>query len=113
MLAMDSGTTVVAHSADSSAMGVAASGHSTFASRIAVGHLKLGALHLHWHPRPVHLRGSEELVRLREEGPNIASPRLPGKWRFPLGILLDFLDLILNHDGLIDHVLEIKVINVE
>jgi hypothetical protein len=35
------------------------------------------------------------------------------KWRFSLVILLHFLDLVLNHNGFIDHVLEIDIINVE
>jgi hypothetical protein len=35
------------------------------------------------------------------------------EWRFLLAILLYFLDLVLNHKGLIDHVLEIGVISVE
>jgi hypothetical protein len=46
-------------------------------------------------------------------GPNITYRRLSGEWRLPLAILLYFLDLVLNHDRLIDHVLEIDVINVE
>jgi hypothetical protein len=36
-------------------------------------HWKLRAHHLHWHLRPVHLWWFEELVRLREARPNIAS----------------------------------------
>jgi glycerol-3-phosphate responsive antiterminator len=35
------------------------------------------------------------------------------EWRFPLAILLHFLDLVLNHNGLISHVLEIGVIGDE
>jgi hypothetical protein len=35
------------------------------------------------------------------------------KWRFLLAIFLHFLDLVLNHNGFIDHVLEIGVIGVE
>jgi hypothetical protein len=50
---------------------------------------------------------------LREAGPNIASRKLPMEWRFLLAILLYFLYLVLNHKGLIDHVLEIGVISVE
>jgi hypothetical protein len=46
-------------------------------------------------------------------GPNIASRRLPMEWRCPLAILLHLLDLVPNHNGLIDHVLEIGVIGVE
>jgi hypothetical protein len=30
-----------------------------------------------------------------------------------LAILLHFLDLVLNHNGIIDHVLEISIIDVE
>jgi hypothetical protein len=77
------------------------------------GKLVLGALHLQWHLWPVHIRESKELARLREAGPNIASRKLPMEWWFLLAILLYFLDLILNHKGLIDHVLEIGVISVE
>jgi hypothetical protein len=36
-------------------------------------HQKLRAWHLHWHLRPVHLWWFEELVRLREARPNVAS----------------------------------------
>jgi hypothetical protein len=39
--------------------------------------------------------------------------RLSDEWRIPLAIVLHFLDLIFNHNGLIDHVLEIDVIGVE
>jgi hypothetical protein len=46
-------------------------------------------------------------------GPNYASRRLSGEWWFPLTILLHFLDLVLNHDELINHVLEINAIGVE
>jgi hypothetical protein len=70
-------------------------------------------LHLQWHLWPVHLCGSEELARLHEAGPNIASRRLPVEWQFMLAILLHFLDLVFNHKDLIDHVLEISVIGVE
>jgi hypothetical protein len=35
------------------------------------------------------------------------------EWRCPLAILLHLLDLVPNHNGLIDHVLEIGVIGVE
>jgi hypothetical protein len=75
--------------------------------------LLLRALHLYWHLQPIHLWGSEELVRLREAGPNIDSSRLFMEWRLPLAILLHFLDFVFNHNGFIDHVLEIDVVNVE
>jgi hypothetical protein len=45
--------------------------------------------------------------------PNIASRRLSGKWRLPFAILLHFLDIVLNHNGIVDHVLEVEVIRVE
>jgi hypothetical protein len=45
--------------------------------------------------------------------PNIASKRLSVEWWFPLAILLHFLDLVLNHNGLLNHVLEIGIIGVE
>jgi hypothetical protein len=35
------------------------------------------------------------------------------EWRLPLAILLDFLYLVLNLNGLIDHTLEIVVIGVQ
>jgi hypothetical protein len=35
------------------------------------------------------------------------------EWQFSLVILLHFLDLVLNHSGPIDHVLEINVISIE
>jgi hypothetical protein len=35
------------------------------------------------------------------------------EWRLPLAILLDFLYLVLNLNGLIDHILEIVVIGVQ
>jgi hypothetical protein len=73
----------------------------------------LGALHLQWHLRSVHLWGSNKLARLQEVGPNIAFGGLPGKWHLPFAILLHFLDFVLNHNGFVDHVLEVSVIYVE
>jgi hypothetical protein len=35
------------------------------------------------------------------------------EWRFPLAILFHFLDFIFNHEGLVDHVLEVYVVYVE
>jgi hypothetical protein len=35
------------------------------------------------------------------------------EWRFPLAILLHLLGLVLHHNGLIDHVLEIGILGVE
>jgi hypothetical protein len=74
---------------------------------------KLRARHLHWHQRPVHLEWLVELVRLREARPNIAPRGLSREWHFPLAILLHFLYLILNDNGLVDHVLEVDVVGVE
>jgi hypothetical protein len=55
----------------------------------------------------------EEWGRLRVAGPIVASRRLFGERWLPAATLLDFLDLIFNHNGLIDHVLKIDVIGVE
>jgi hypothetical protein len=74
-------------------------------------HLR-GTLHLQWHMRSIHLWGTEELVMLRKAGPNIASGGLPRKWWLLLAILLHFLDFVLNHNGFVNHVLELSVIHV-
>jgi hypothetical protein len=71
-----------------------------------------GTLHLQWHMRSIHLWGTEELVMLRKARPNIASGGLPGKWWLLLAILLHFLDFVLNHNGFVNHVLELSVIHV-
>jgi hypothetical protein len=76
-------------------------------------HLKLGALHLHWHLRAIHLWQLEQLVRLREARPSIASRGLSREWHLPLVILLHLSDLIFDNDGLVDHVLEVGVIGVQ
>jgi hypothetical protein len=76
-------------------------------------HLKLRALHLHWHLWPVHLQCLEEMVRLREAGPNVASGGLSKEWHLPLAILLHFHDFVFNNNGLVDHVLEVCVVCVE
>jgi hypothetical protein len=76
-------------------------------------HLEPLELHLHGHLQSVHLSGSEELVRLREARPNIASLRLSREWWLPVAVVLHFLDLIFNHNGLVDHVLKIDVVGVE
>jgi hypothetical protein len=57
--------------------------------------------------------GSEELARLWEARPNIASGGLPGKWRFSLAILLHFLNFVFNHNGFVANVLEVSIIHVE
>jgi hypothetical protein len=74
---------------------------------------KLRAGHLYWHRWPVHLEWLEKLVRLREARPNITPRGLSREWHFPLAILLHFLDLIFNDNGLVDHVLEVGVVGVE
>jgi hypothetical protein len=74
---------------------------------------KLRAGHLYWHWRPVHLEWLEKLVRLREARPNITPRGLSREWHFPLVILLHFLNLVFNGNGLVDHVLEVGVIGVE
>jgi hypothetical protein len=75
--------------------------------------MELRARHLHWHLRPVHLWWLEELVRLREARPNIASRGLSMEWHLPLSILLHLLDLVFNNNGPVDHVLEVCVVRVE
>jgi hypothetical protein len=76
-------------------------------------HRKLRARHLYWHWWPVHLEWLEKLVRLREVRPNITPRGLSREWHFPLAILFHFPDLILNDNGLVDHVLEVGVVGVE
>jgi hypothetical protein len=68
---------------------------------------------LHWHLQSVHVWWLEELVRLREVRPNVASGGLSMEWHLPLAILLHLLDLVFNNNGLVDHVLEVYVIRVE
>jgi hypothetical protein len=68
---------------------------------------------LHWHLQSVHVWWLEELVRLREVRPNVASGGLSMEWHLPLTILLHLLDLVFNNNGLVDHVLEVYVIRVE
>jgi hypothetical protein len=74
---------------------------------------KLRARHLYWHWRPVHQEWLEKLVRPSEARPNITPRRLSREWHFPLAILFHFLDLVLNDNGLVDHVLEVGVVGVE
>jgi hypothetical protein len=68
---------------------------------------------LYWHRWPVHLEWLVELDRLREARPNITPKGLSREWHFPLAILLHFLCLIFNDNGLVDHVLEVGVVGVE
>jgi hypothetical protein len=35
------------------------------------------------------------------------------EWHFPFAILLHFLEFVFNNNGLVDHVLEIRVVGVE
>jgi hypothetical protein len=74
---------------------------------------KLSVRHLHWHRWPVHMGWLEKLVRLREVRPNNASRGLSREWHLPLAILLHFLYLIFNNNGLVDHVLEVGVVGVK
>jgi hypothetical protein len=74
---------------------------------------KLRARHLYWHRRPVHLGWLEKLVRLREARPNMTSRGLSREGHLPLAILLHFLYLIFNNNGLVDHVLEVGVKQLE
>jgi hypothetical protein len=82
--------------------------------KLGLLHLELGALHLHWHLWPIHLLcWFEELVRLWEARPNIASRGLSMEWHLPLAILIHLLDLVFNNNGLVDHVLEVYIVHVE
>jgi hypothetical protein len=54
-----------------------------------------------------------KLVRRWEARPNIASRGLSREWHLPLAILLQFLFLIFNNNGLVDHVLEVGVVGLE
>jgi hypothetical protein len=74
---------------------------------------KLRVRHLYWHWRLVHQEWLEKLVRLREARPNITPRRLSKEWHFPLVILFHFPDLVLNDNGLVDHVMEVGVVGVE
>jgi hypothetical protein len=75
--------------------------------------MELRAQHFHWHLRLVHLWWLEELVRLREVRPNVASRGLSMEWHLPLAILLHLLDLVFNNNGLANHMLEVYVVCVE
>jgi hypothetical protein len=68
---------------------------------------------LYWHWRLVHLERLEKLVMLREARPNITPRGLSRECHLPLAILLHFLYLIFNDNGLVDHVLEVGVVGVE
>jgi hypothetical protein len=74
---------------------------------------ELRAGHFYWHWQPVHQEWPEKLVRLREARPNITPQRLSREWHFPLAILFHFPDLVLNDNGLVDHVLEVGVEQLE
>jgi hypothetical protein len=60
-----------------------------------------------------HLEWLEKLARLHEARPNITPKGLSREWHFSLAILLHFLDLVFNDNGLVDHVLEVSVVGVE
>jgi hypothetical protein len=45
--------------------------------------------------------------------PNITARALFGEGHFPLAILLHFLYLIFNDNGLVDHMLEVGVVGVK
>jgi hypothetical protein len=68
---------------------------------------------LYWHLQLVYLWCFEELVRLREATPNVASGSLSMEWYLPLAIFLHLLDLVFNINGHVDHVLEVCVVRVE
>jgi hypothetical protein len=74
---------------------------------------KLRARHLYYHWWPVHLERLEKMVRLREARPNITPRGLSREWHFPLAIPFHFPDLVLNDNGLVNHVLEVNVVSVE
>jgi hypothetical protein len=68
---------------------------------------------LHRLLRAIHLWWLEKLVRLREARPNITSRGLSREWHLPLAILLHLLYLVFNDNGLVDHVLEVGVEQLE
>jgi hypothetical protein len=74
---------------------------------------KLRARHLHWHLRLVHLWWFEELVRLQEARPSVASGGLSMERHLPLAILHHLLDLVFSNHDLVNHVLEVYVVCVE
>jgi hypothetical protein len=57
--------------------------------------------------------GSTKLTRLREAGLSVAFGMLAWKTHHALAILLHFLYLILDDDGLVSHMLKIWVVGVE
>jgi hypothetical protein len=107
MLEVDFGTAVAAHSTGLAIVGVTASEHSTSASGIMIEETDTRGT------TSAMVPAASSSVGVREAGSNIASRRLPMEWWFLLAILLHFLDLVLNHNSLIDHVLEIGIIGVE
>jgi hypothetical protein len=113
MLAAGSGAVAAAHYVGLFAVGVAALEHSASTSGIAARASSTQGAASTLASATSSSVGSEELVRMQEAGPNIASKRLSGEWRLPLAILLHFLILIFNHNGLIDHVPKSDVIGVE
>jgi hypothetical protein len=58
-------------------------------------------------------RGSDKLTGLREMGLGVASGMLAQKTHLTLAILLHFLQLILNDDGLVNRMLKIWIVGAE
>jgi hypothetical protein len=93
---------VAAHLVGLSAVMFTAMEHLVFASGTVTVASKIRGVAVAW-----------KLVRLWEARPNVASRGLSREWHLPLSILLHFLEFTFNNNGLVDHVLEINVINVE
>jgi hypothetical protein len=73
--------------------------------------LELRAWNLHW--GTVQEWGSNKLTWLQEAGPGIASRMLAQKTHLVFAILLYFLKLILDDDGLANQMLKIWVVGVK
>jgi hypothetical protein len=67
--------------------------------------LKLWAQDLHW--CTAQKWGSNKVIGLREAGPSVAPRMLARKHHIAFAILLHFLELILDDDGLVNQMLKI------
>jgi hypothetical protein len=65
------------------------------------------------HRRTNHTWVSEERPWLRQARPSVAPRRLSQERHFPLAILLHLFDLVFDNDSLVDHPLEILVVDIE
>jgi hypothetical protein len=112
-LAACSGEMVTAHWVEVVAIEASASGSSNVGLESSASVLETESKALALASAPVHLEWLVELVRLREARPNITPRGLSREWHFPLAIILHFLYLIFNDNGLVDHVLEVGVVCVK